>query len=350
MAGSSQTVAQASSSSPQYQEGELVWLSVDLNGNLRVNSSAAPAPAPAPGTSTGALTDAELRAAPVPVQLPLGLASEDTLTLVREALDLIRIRTDSLDVPLSSRTKPTDVQSISGSVAISNFPSSQAVTGAFYPATQPVSLASQPLPTGASTEATLAAIKARTDNLDVALSTRAGAFPAIQPVSGTVGINNFPATQPISGSVGVNNFPATQPVSGTVGVNNFPATQPISGTVAHLPATLVQSQKSGSGVALTVSLPVVAGQFHYISRINIIAYAAAARTGVATPVDVTTTNLPGSLAWTTPTAAAIGTQYETDIQLTSPLKSTAVATATTIAAPATSGVIWRINVFYYTAP
>lgn len=335
MAGSSQTVAQASSGSPQYQEGELVWLSVDLNGNLRVNSSAAPAPAPAPGTSTGALTDAELRAAPVPVQLPLGLASEDTLTLVSEALDLIRIRTDNLDIPLSSRTKPTDVQSISGSVAISNFPSSQAVTGAFYPATQPVSLASQPLPTGASTEATLAAIKARTDNLDVALSTRAGAFPAIQPVSGTVGINNFPATQP---------------VSGTVGVNNFPATQSISGTVAHLPATLVQSQKSGSGVALTVSLPVVAGQFHYISRINIIAYAAAARTGVATPVDVTTANLPGSLAWTTPTAAAIGTQYETDIQLTSPLKSTAVATATTIAAPATSGVIWRINVFYYTAP
>jgi hypothetical protein len=30
-----------------------------------------------------------------------------------------------------------------------------------------------PLPTGASTEATLAAIKAKTDNLDVALSTRA---------------------------------------------------------------------------------------------------------------------------------------------------------------------------------
>jgi hypothetical protein len=39
--------------------------------------------------------------------------------------------------------------------------------------TQPVSAASLPLPSGASTEATLALIKAKTDNLDVALSTRA---------------------------------------------------------------------------------------------------------------------------------------------------------------------------------
>lgn len=69
--------------------------------------------------------------------------------------------------------------------------------------TQPVSVASLPLPTGASTEATLALIKAKTDNLDVALSTRAvtgltdaqlRATPV--PVSGTF----FQATQPISAS------------------------------------------------------------------------------------------------------------------------------------------------------
>jgi hypothetical protein len=55
-----------------------------------------------------------------------------------------------------TRTKPTDLQSISA--------------------------ASLPLPAGASTEATLAAIKAKTDNLDVALSTRTK--PAdTQPVS-----------------------------------------------------------------------------------------------------------------------------------------------------------------------
>lgn len=48
-------------------------------------------------------------------------------------------------------------------------------------ATQPVSAAALPLPAGASTEATLAAIKAKTDNLDVALSTTGPL--ATQPVS-----------------------------------------------------------------------------------------------------------------------------------------------------------------------
>lgn len=54
--------------------------------------------------------------------------------------------------------------------------------------TQPVSAVSLPLPTGASTEATLALIKAKTDNLDVLLSTRTK--PAdTQTISGTVTAN-----------------------------------------------------------------------------------------------------------------------------------------------------------------
>lgn len=85
----------------------------------------------------------------------------------------------------------------SSTVSVSNFPATQAISATSLPLptgaatdaelvtiaadiaaqakltdTQPVSLASQPLPTGASTEATLALIKAKTDNLDVALSTR----------------------------------------------------------------------------------------------------------------------------------------------------------------------------------
>ena len=47
---------------------------------------------------------------------------------------------------------------VDGTVAVSG---SVAVTGTFYQATQPVSVASQPLPTGASTEATLAAASAK---------------------------------------------------------------------------------------------------------------------------------------------------------------------------------------------
>lgn len=38
-------------------------------------------------------------------------------------------------------------------------------------------------------------------------------FPATQPVSGTVAVSNLPATQPVSGTISVGNFPATQPAS-----------------------------------------------------------------------------------------------------------------------------------------
>lgn len=54
-----------------------------------------------------------------------------------------------------------------------------------FPATQPISAASLPLPAGASTEATLALIKAKTDNLDVLLSTRTKPADS-QTVTGTV--------------------------------------------------------------------------------------------------------------------------------------------------------------------
>lgn len=43
-----------------------------------------------------------------------------------------------------------------GVVSVNNLPATQPVSGTFFQATQPVSLASSPLPTGASTEATLA--------------------------------------------------------------------------------------------------------------------------------------------------------------------------------------------------
>jgi hypothetical protein len=72
---------------------------------------------------------------------------------------------------------------VAGTVSVSNFPATQAVTGTFWQATQ--------------------------------------------PVSGSVSVSNFPATQPVSGSVSVSNFPATQAVTGTF----WQATQPVSGTV-----------------------------------------------------------------------------------------------------------------------
>lgn len=61
---------------------------------------------------------------------------------------------------------------VSSRVPVDGSGVTQPVSGTFFQATQPVSVASLPLPSSASTEATLALIKAKTDNLDVALSTR----------------------------------------------------------------------------------------------------------------------------------------------------------------------------------
>lgn len=169
-----------------------------------------------------------------------------------------------------------------------------------------------------------------------------------------VQVTNWPATQAVTGTF----FQATQPVSGTF----FQATQPISAAALPLPtgaateATLANAPRASllcvtntaaAAAACTLTLPAIAGQFHYITSIQINGYATAAVTGTATPVLVTSTNLPGSPVWTFARARAVGT---TDIQgLTGPLRSTTLNTATTIVCPATTSILWRVTATYYGA-
>ena len=102
-----------------------------------------------------------------------------------------------------------------------------------------------------------------------------------------------------------------------------------------------------AGAAVTLTLPAGgAGRFHYITSIELILYNTAARTGGATPVTVTTTNLPGTPAFTFPSAGAVGTIERRELEPSFPLRSAAANTATTIVCPATTSVIWRVNVVY----
>ena len=150
--------------------------------------------------------------------------------------------------------KLTGTLTIGGTVAVNNFPASQAVTGTFFQTTQPVS-----------------------GNVNV------GNFPATQPVSGSVSVGNFPATQPVSGSVSVSNLPTiqsvgittsantvtvgnaslpvtgtffqtTQPVSGSVSVGNFPATQAVSGSVTTSGTVAVTNFPATQPVSGTVTV------------------------------------------------------------------------------------------------
>lgn len=84
----------------------------------------------------------------------------------------------------------------------------QVVQVANLPGTQPVSAVALPLPTGAATEVTAAALLAAAQAIKTAAETLAGRTINTGAVSGTVAVSNFPATQPVSGTVSVGNFPA----------------------------------------------------------------------------------------------------------------------------------------------
>lgn len=113
-------------------------------------------------------------------------------------------------------------------------------------------------------------------------------------------------------------------------------------------ANLGVTATGAAGAAVTLTIPAVASNFHYISSLEIVAYTSLARVGIAAPVLVTSTNLPGAPVWDFSTAAAIGTLERLNFNFSSPVHSSVVNTNTTIVCPATVSVVWRVNVFYYT--
>ena len=117
-------------------------------------------------------------------------------------------------------------------------------------------------------------------------------------------------------------------------------------------ADLSVTNTGAAAAAVTLTLPAAgAGLFQFIDRIIIQRFATTLLTAGATPVLVTTTNLPGSRVFSAPAdAAAQGTIATEVVEPSRPLRSSAANAATTIVAPATPGVIWRITADYDVAP
>lgn len=117
------------------------------------------------------------------------------------------------------------------------------------------------------------------------------------------------------------------------------------------PATLWVTATAAANTAATATLPAAAGMFHHITHIDITRNATAALAGTATIIH-TTTNLPGSPAWSVGNAmAAGGTQIDVNHDYSSPLRSSVVNTNTTVVAAAGgAAVLGRVNVGYYLAP
>ena len=256
---------------------------------------------------------------------------------------------------------------VDGTVGINNFPATQAVSGTVavnnFPATQAVS---GTVSIGAGTQS-IGNIGSITNAVTVNQGTSgASAWP--------VTVGNFPATQAVSGtvaatqsgtwttgrtwnlssatdSVNVANFPATQSVSGTVSVS----TTPTAFLFADAPPSVTVSTTGASAAAATLTIPAApAGQFIYVTALSIQLVNTAARAAAAaTLITVTTSGVSG-----TPTfnygqpVTMVGTTDVTwaNMAFSSPIKGTAAATAATISAPATTGVLWVIRAHYYYAP
>jgi hypothetical protein len=111
---------------------------------------------------------------------------------------------------------------------------------------------------------------------------------------------------------------------------------------AHLGATITGLVNT----AVTLTIPGVAGAFHLITRLHIKRFFVTAGLAAATPTIVTTTNLPGTLAFSFGTSGAIGQTIEEILQPHHPIKASAAGSNTTIVCPAGTDTIWRVTAQY----
>jgi len=322
---------------------------------------------------TGTFWQATQPVSATALPLPTGAATETTLAAANTNLG-----TDGASAPAITGTGVRGwlrgiYEKLSATLAVSIQNSSVAVTGTFWQATQPVSIATNTPDVTDRAGRALGVVTGPLTNTEL----RAAAVP----VSGTF----FQATQPVSMAtntpdvtdragrlLGVVTGPLTDaqlraaavPVSMAtnapdvtdraarqLGVTSLTGSLPAGTNAigALLGATLCVTAVSAANAAVTATLPLVAGQFHYISRIIIERVATTAIAGTAV-LTYTSTNLNG-WARTTGNAAPVGQQMkDVDDSLGPELRSQVAGTATTIVAPAAGATgIVRITVYYRTA-
>jgi hypothetical protein len=138
-------------------------------------------------------------------------------------------------------------------------------------------------------------------------------------------------------------------VSGAASVTLTATTAPPDQSLSAMITPNVVTATGAAGAAVTVTLPAPGlGLRHYLTYLSVNRFAAAVLTASATPVVVTTTNLPGALALTFEAdAAALGSMIRWREDFAYPLVASALNTATTIICPATPGVIWRVTAGFY---
>ena len=196
----------------------------------------------------------------------------------------------------------------------------------------------------------------------------ASAWPVNANQSGTwavtanAGTGTFAVSGSVTSNAGTGTFNA-QIASGTgtaVGTPLFvtpsiggAATSATNALFVQLQPSKVATVTGASAAATTLTIPApAAGQFNYITSIEILLVNTAARAAAAaTLLTVTSTNVGGlTFNFGSPTST-VGSSDRTAIQaFASPIKSDNAATATTLAVTATTGVQWQFRATYFQAP
>lgn len=203
-------------------------------------------------TTNGLVVDGSATTQPisaVSLPLPTGAATETTLTSVET-------NTDNLDVLLSTRATEATLSDIKDQTDELTFVASRLLVDGSG-VTQPVSALSLPLPTGAATETTLVDIETNTNNLDVALSTRASELTLssikdqtdeLTFISNRLLVDGSGVIQPISGTVA-----ATQ--SGTWSTGRTWVLASVTDAVDSVQSGIWSTRaQDGSGTPLTSTL------------------------------------------------------------------------------------------------
>lgn len=140
--------------------------------------------------------------------------------------------------------------------------------------------------------------------------------------------------------------------SGSASLTLVGDTAPMDDALQKSVTPLLGTNGGAAGAAVTLTLPAPgAGLRQYVTFLSINRFAAAALTAAAVPVSVSTTNLPGTLAFSLGAEAlAQGALDRIREDFAMPLVASAQNTAVTIVCPATTSVIWRITAGYYVAP
>jgi hypothetical protein len=224
--------------------GDMAALNLDATGNLRVVMPA----------GAGGLTDAELRAAPVPISvaalpLPAGAATEATLATRASEATLAGVLTTAA-FQARINTLGQKAMAASTPVVLASDQSAIPVTGTFFQATQPVSVAALPLPAGAATEATLSAMSAKLPAALVGgrLDTNIGAW--LGSVAPTVGQKVMAFSLPV---VLASDQPAVAVSLGTH--PDLVAAAPTAAAVGVASGAVIAANANRKGLVLTVTTP-----------------------------------------------------------------------------------------------